>query len=101
MPCHGCDKLVERLRVLSSTTELSWREIALLPEFYPVPFSTLIKIKKTGHVPEKWRPRLLRRYKPLRQLEPNELLVALQNRLEYKPNEGAYDHVFYRTPLTG
>jgi len=36
----------------------SWRRIALLPAYIPIPAGTLSSIAKTGKVPKKWRPRL-------------------------------------------
>ena len=52
-----CDSIKERLTVLHRANGLTFREIAALPEFTPVPAGTLCTIFKGGEVPKKWRTR--------------------------------------------
>jgi len=43
-----------RLQELHDSGGLSWRKIAALPEFSPLPPGTLCSWAKTGHLPRKW-----------------------------------------------
>ena len=49
-----CDMIVERLKVLHSTSGLSWRSIANLDEYRGIPPGTLNRIAKHGYIPYKW-----------------------------------------------
>lgn len=64
IPVTSCDKVQERLRSLHDRYGLSFRTIAYLGEFRPIPAGTLCTIYKTGRVPNKWCKRLgLQEYK--------------------------------------
>jgi hypothetical protein len=52
------DTVRERLRELHNTLSLSFRKIAALPEFTPIPFGTLSAIYNGYPIPKKWYARL-------------------------------------------
>lgn len=51
------DTIRGRLKELNGSGGLSWRKIAALPDFVPVPAGTLCRYAKTGYLPPKWRVR--------------------------------------------
>ena|SRR3990167_5569303 len=52
------DIVSKELRSLKGTTGLTWRKIALLDDYSPIPAGTLSTIAKDGYIPRKWRLRL-------------------------------------------
>ena len=53
-----CDSIRERLIYLNGTEGHTFRKIALMDEFIPVPPGTLCAISKGDKVPERWRTHL-------------------------------------------
>lgn len=53
-----CDSIVEDLNYLHTKSRLTYREIAVFPEYSPIPPGTLCAIAKGAAVPKKWLARL-------------------------------------------
>src|SRR3989337_516310 len=105
---RNTDIVSKALRTLKGTTGLAWRKIALLDDYSPIPAGTLCAIAKGYPVPKRWRQRLglpllapapvclkcgqvhvtkrrtkgTRRITRWRDLEPEQLRWALENRYE-------------------
>ena len=60
VPVTKCDAPLERLKYLHDTKMLSFRKIALLAEFAPIPAGTLCAIYNGKPIPKKW----LQHFKP-------------------------------------
>lgn len=58
LPVRTSDIVQERLKVLHDTHGLSWRKIAALDEFAPIPAGTLCAVYNGEPVPHRWRARL-------------------------------------------
>lgn len=58
MGVTSCDGIRDRLHAIKDTSGLSFRQMAALPEFEPIPPGTLCAIYKGREVPRKWRRRL-------------------------------------------
>lgn len=57
-PVKTSDTAQERLNYLHDTYGLTWREIANLDDYRPIPFGSLCTFATTGYMADKWRVRL-------------------------------------------
>ena len=55
MPVETSDTVSRQLRQLHDTYGLSFRDIAALPSYEPIPHSTIADIYHGARVPNKWR----------------------------------------------
>lgn len=58
MPVTICDTVKDRLNYLNGTLGLSWRAIANLDDYKPIPAGSLCRFVKDGYLADKWRVRL-------------------------------------------
>jgi len=58
MPVKNSDTVSAEIKELHDTYGLSFREIANLPTYRPIPFGTIAMIYHGGRVPNKWRKQL-------------------------------------------
>ena len=56
--CHSPDTLRSELEHLHDTLDMSWRQIAALAQYSPIPAGTLCSIAKGAKIPRKWLQRL-------------------------------------------
>ena len=55
MPVKTSDTVLSAITELHDDNGMSFRQIAALPSYDPIPFSTIVYIYHGGRVPNKWR----------------------------------------------
>lgn len=58
MPVRTPDTVSKAIKRLHDIQGLSYRKIALMPKYFPIPSGTIQSIATTGHVPKKWWDKL-------------------------------------------